>query len=197
MFWQVVIAGLHCIIAAYRSSSGNGRGDGKWASACVCVCVDMFVLCIKPNDRQPEQTHTHTHRKSRESLRLLLDWARGLNVISVTMRPVVTEPHDQKPFHSLLSISQTTKPHIWWTDVYLSSTSCFLYLSLLLFPLGRPGVNPTLLHLVQTTHTSGGAAAAHQQRACVCVFMSECVAVCITQRHADKRRTVLAFTQKQ
>lgn len=51
-----------------------------------------------------------------------------------------------------------------------------LYVS---FPAGRPGVNPALLHLAQTTHTPSAAAAAHQQRASV--------HVCITQRHADKK----------
>lgn len=59
--------------------------------------------------------------------------------------------------------------HIWWTDVYLSSISCFLSLCTS-FPF-RPGVNPSLLHLAQTTHTLSGAAAAHQQRASV----RECV----------------------
>lgn len=132
---------------------------------CACVCV---VYKNQMTDNQGKHTRDCTHTRTGES-----DWA------------VVSEPCDQKPFHSVLSVSQTTSV-CRATHLVGICLSLVFSPSVLLFPLGRPGVNP-LLHLVQTTHTLNRAVVAgHQQRASA--------HVCFTQHiynNTDKREIYL------
>lgn len=94
------------------------------------------------------------------------------------MHPVVTEPRDQKS--SLCFINHVCMPYSTsGGQMSISPPSLVFSLTLLLFPSGRPGVNPSLLHLVQTTHTLSGAAVAHQQR----VSLHVCASVYYTTSH--------------
>lgn len=186
---HVLTGGHHWFILCNSSLPevpfGNGRGDGKRANVCVSewVCV-RACLCYVYNqmtDNQSKNTCAHTHRNARES-----DWGR-LSVISVTKHPVVTEPRDREPFHSPLRfINHLCMQHNTSGGQMSISPPSFVFSpSVLLLPSGRPGVNPSLLHLAQTTHALSRAAVAHQQRAST--------HVCIPRRNAGNRKPALKF----
>lgn len=152
---------------------------------CVCVCFCVCVMCPTkwqtPRANTRTLAHSHTHR---EKWGRLTEWdgERGRLLFQSqgiscrwALRPKGLFFTRYSLFHKAARrASATSGGHmsISAPSPVFSPSPCVS------FPAGRPGVNPTLLHLAQTTHTpSAAAAAAHQQRASVHVR--------ITQRHAD------------
>lgn len=75
-------------------------------------------------------------------------------------------------------------------QMFISTLSLIFSPSFLCVPLGRPGVNLSLLHLAETTHAQGSTQRP-TSRECMCSR------VCAAQLWANKGRPVLTFTQKQ
>ena len=75
MFWQVVISGLYCIIAACRTEEEMeiepvcvcvcvvGGGGVACVGMCVDVCVHVCYVYNQMTDNQSQGKHTHTGNK--------------------------------------------------------------------------------------------------------------------------------------